>query len=110
MRNLNNFNTYRITHPFMGRGDKDGGAFRLLDGLAVIASKGDGWDHVSVSLPDRTPTWDQMDRVKRMFFEDHETAMQLHLPPAQHINVHPHCLHLWRPHNAPIPLPPEEMV
>lgn len=84
------------------------GAFRLL-GLAILATSGDAevpWEHVSVSRLDRTPTWAEMDRVKRFFWEDHETVMQLHVPRNSHVNLHPNCLHLWRPTGAEIPLPP----
>lgn len=81
-----------------------GGAF------VVIASVGDGWDHVSVSCRDRCPTWDEMDAIKRLFFAPDETAMQLHVPPAEHLCLHPYCLHLWRPLRAPIPRPPAYMV
>jgi len=79
--------------------------------LKVVASADAGWDHVSVSLPDRCPTWQEMEHVKRLFFFDHETAMQLHVPTSDHIDCHPNCLHLWRPH-APveIPRPPGWMV
>ena len=31
--------------------------------LAVIASDGDGWDHVSVSHRARCPKWDEMEYV-----------------------------------------------
>lgn len=65
--------------------------------LRVIASDGLGWDHVSVSRPDRCPTWDEMAFVKKQFFHADETVMQLHVPEAAHINCHPFCLHLWRP-------------
>ena len=51
-----------------------------------------------------------MEQVKRLFFRDDETAMQLHVQPADHINCHPHCLHLWRPHGVEIPRPPAFMV
>lgn len=78
--------------------------------LTVIASSGGGWDHVSVSTPRRTPTWAEMEAVKRLFFRPDETAVQLHVPPAQHISRHPHCLHIWRPHGVAIPLPPAWMV
>jgi hypothetical protein len=37
-------------------------------------------------------------------------VMQLHVATADHINCHPYCLHLWRPHAAAIPLPPKEFV
>lgn len=97
------------------RGGADGGWFELLsplDGapLRIIASDGMGWDHVSVSRADRCPTWEEMDFVKRCFFHADETAVQLHVPDALHINQHPNCLHLWRPHAVKIPLPPRLLV
>jgi hypothetical protein len=79
--------------------------------LKCVASTGDGWDHVSVSLPNRCPNWPEMEHVKRAFFKDEETAMQLHVPPADHISVHPNCLHLWRPNDGrDIPRPPAILV
>jgi hypothetical protein len=78
--------------------------------LRVIVGVGSGWDHVSVSKRYSTPTWDDMCWMKRLFFRDDECAMQLHVPIADHINIHEHCLHLWRPHDLEIPRPPQEMV
>jgi len=78
--------------------------------LLVIASNGHGWDHISVSSKKRIPNWTEMEYVKRGFFEDDEVVMQLHVPIRDHINFHPHVLHLWRPHSALIPLPPKELV
>lgn len=90
------------------------GAFMLpgigKGALACIASISDGWDHISVSMQHRCPDWAEMEYVKRLFFEDHETAMQLHVPPVDHISIHPFCLHLWRPHSMPIPRPPQWMI
>ena len=104
-------------------GDSTAGVFWIDFRLVVIASSADDWDHISVSRPDRCPTWEEMERVKRMFFEDNETAMQLHVPPAEHIpagvegRLHnsgskraQYCLHLWRPKNERIPRPPSWMV
>lgn len=93
----------------------DGGAYRVssrVDGveLHVVASIGLGWDHVSVSRRKRPPNWAEMEQVKRLFFKDDETAMQLHVPPTDHISFHPHCLHLWRPQHCEIPRPPNELV
>jgi len=80
--------------------------------LKVLASADGGWDHVSVSCIDRCPTWHEMELAKRLFFEDDETAMQLHVPRKDHINNHPFCLHLWRPRSRfkQIPMPPKGMV
>ena len=79
-------------------------------GLDVICSDGEGWDHVSVSLPERCPTWDEMVYVKDIFFGAEETVMQLHPPKSQYVNLHEFCLHLWRKHGFEIPLPPKEFV
>lgn len=76
----------------------------------VIASNGDGWDHVSVSLEHREPTWLEMEYVRKLFFKRHETVMQLHVPESDHISFADHCLHLWRPHDVAIPRPPAWMV
>jgi hypothetical protein len=96
-----------------GFGDDLGGVFEVkMKGitLRIIASVGGGWDHLSVSTRKRCPTWLEMEAVKRMFFKPDEVAMQLHVPPTDHISVHPHCLHIWRPHLGEIPLPPKWMV
>ncbi len=66
---------------------------------------GEPFEHVSASLRDRCPRWDEMCWVKNLFFEPHEAVMQLHVPKADHINCHPYTLHLWRPTKTPIPRP-----
>lgn len=113
MRNLTELNRLRMRKAeqimYGVNGDAGNGVFRLGK-LRVIASDGDGWDHVSVSHRNRCPTWDEMERVKRLFFRDHETVMQLHVPPVEHVNEHPYCLHLWRPQAVEIPRPPAAMV
>jgi len=78
--------------------------------LAVVASAGGGWDHVSASRANRCPNWPEMEHVKRLFFKDDEAVMQLHVPAAEHINYHPYTLHLWRPQAVEIPRPPGWMV
>ena len=104
----------RVSYAYGEPGCDLGGAFCVSGKggakLNVIASSGEGWDHVSVSLPHRCPTWDEMETVKRLFFKPDETAMQLHVPVAAHISVHTYCLHLWRPHDVAIPLPPAVLV
>lgn len=98
---------------FHGMGTDAAGVFRLHykgRDLKVIATADGGWDHVSVSLSDRTPTWAEMEYVKRLFFNPDEVAMQLHVPVDEHRNCHPYCLHLWRPHDHDIPMPPADMV
>jgi hypothetical protein len=120
MRNLHDLDSYRDVSPavvsFYGSvGDNTCGAFLVPSPIdrhpmRVIASSGHGWDHVSVSRQNRCPNWAEMEAVKRLFFKDEETAMQLHVPPSDHVNHHPNCLHLWRPTNLEIPRPPSFMV
>lgn len=78
--------------------------------VAVVASWGSGWEHVSVSLRDRCPTWDEMCVVKDIFWDAEITVMQIHPPKSQYVNQHPYCLHLWRPQHNTIPTPPMWMV
>lgn len=79
--------------------------------LKVIATDGAGWEHVSVSLPNRCPTWEEMCHIKSMFWDDEDAAMQLHHPRSDWVNNHRYCLHLWRPMNgASIPLPDSLLV
>lgn len=101
--------TQWVLDTFGSIGDHNGGLF-VIDELRVIASNGEGWDHVSVSRSDRCPTWEEMEAIKRLFFESWEVAMQLHVAQSDHISFHPYTLHIWRPHNQIIPLPPKIMV
>ncbi len=78
--------------------------------LRVIASDGMGWEHVSVSLSNRTPNWKEMCYIKDLFWDEEDMVIQYHPPKSQYIDNHPHCLHLWRPTKEKIPIPPSIMV
>lgn len=115
MRSLSRFNAYRVHHPIWSSlaGDDANGAFRIRVKrceFLVIASDGGGWDHVSVSLPDRCPTWEEMSEIKRLFFGDDEWAIEYHPPTEKNISVHDYCLHLWRPQAVQLPTPPLILV
>ena len=84
--------------------------FRHAALLRVIASNGMGWDHVSVSLEDRCPTWGEMCFIKDLFWRTSETVMQLHPTEADYVNEHPFALHLWKPQGVKILMPPKVMV
>lgn len=79
---------------------------------SVIWSFGGGWEHVSVCPRKRkyVPTWDDMCKLKDMFFRDEETAVQYHPAKSEYVNNLPNCLHLWRPINETLPVPPSIMV
>jgi len=78
--------------------------------LRIIVSTGDGWDHVSVSLRHRVPSYEEMVMVADLFFEDWEVAVQYRVAKRDHINIHSYVLHWWRPLEATLPLPPPELV
>ena len=109
----------RVAHHTGEWEDAHNGCFLLgsntniRETLRVIASSdsnSDGWDHLSVSLYNRCPTWLEMDYVKRLFLGEDTTAYQLHVPASHHINCHPYTLHIWRPWNRDIPIPPQIYV
>ena len=92
----------------------DGGRFDITTPdkakIFVIASFGGGWDHVSASLKNRLPTWDEMCFIKDLFFEDNECVVQYHPPKSQYVNNYKYCLHIWKPQKMLMPMPPSIMV
>lgn len=80
--------------------------------LKVIVCDGSesGWDHVSVSLPNRCPNWVEMSHVKDLFFSDDETVVQFHPKRSEYVNNHPYCLHLWKKVGEEYELPPSTLT
>jgi hypothetical protein len=86
--------------------------------LAILASDGGGWEHVSAHAyrnagrpsQQRCPTWKEMSFLKRVFWDPDDVAMQLHPRESEYVNEHPFTLHLWRPTTAEIPTPPPIFV
>ena len=78
--------------------------------LKIIASDGEGWEHVSVSCEKRNPNWDEMCFVKNLFWGEDETVLQFHPPKSEYVNFHPYCLHLWKPVGQDLLLPPSILV
>ena len=108
---------YRITQGLLASDDSYGnnGAFNIPYGnedgrLFAVVSDGGGWDHVSISLEHRCPTWEEMCYAKDLFFREEETVIQYHPPKSEYVNDHEYCLHLWRPHEDWIKLPPAVFV
>lgn len=85
-------------------------SLKLSSPLQIIASDGMGWEHVSVSLPNRCPTWAEMCFIKNLFWDADDVVMQLHPAQSDYINNHPFCLHLWRPVDQTIPTPDSILV
>ena len=105
---------YRVQLPGYPAGDERNGFFivplKHQQKLFIIASDGFGWEHVSVSRRDRCPTWDEMCLVKALFWDDDDCVIQYHPPRSEYVNNHPYCLHLWRPIDVSLPMPPSILV
>lgn len=118
MRSNEHVDKYRIrTAQVMAHygnfGDNYCGVFSIpFEGrdLFCIQSAGEGWEHVSVSVKNRCPNWKEMSFIKRTFWNPEDAVMQLHPPESDYVNCAEHCLHLWRPTDKEIPLPPSMMV
>ena len=78
--------------------------------LNFIFSYQMGWEHLSVSMPSRTPTWEQMCIMKDIFWNKNEACVEYHPREEDYVNNHKHCLHIWRPTNEPLPTPPSILV
>ena len=79
--------------------------------LRVVADSGEttGWEHVSVSIrdqPNKIPNWREMCLIKDLFWSKDDCVIQYHPKADHYINVHPGCLHLWRPTDGVFPTPP----
>ena len=94
---------YEDNKPGFSRIDfNPGGAkFRKIGtAMTVIVSiepKDDGkrWLHVSAALPSRLPRHDEQAEIKEKFIGQDEYAISVFPPKEMHVNIHPHCLHLW---------------
>jgi hypothetical protein len=73
------------------------------------------WEHVSATMyryltPNNkkysTPTWDEMCVIKSLFWEPEDCVVQFHPPESNYVNEHKHVLHLWRPLEETMPMPP----
>jgi hypothetical protein len=62
---------------------------------ARVEADGQRWIHVSFARPDKVPTWADASRVKRVFVGEERKAVQVMPCVSEHVNFHPHCLHLF---------------
>lgn len=86
---------YRPPEPF----GPDGWRFVTVgrQGAVIVSSAdhdGVDWVHASMSWVDRLPTWDELSRLRDAVFGD-GWAYQVFASPAEHVNIHEYCLHLW---------------
>lgn len=113
---------YRITNPKhpMATDSSFGnnGAFTIKlapDSYAhVIASDGMGWEHVSVHITEdgssETPVWEEMCRIKALFWDEEDCVLQFHPPKSEYVNQHENVLHMWRKIGFEQPVPESILV
>lgn len=106
---------FRVKNGPMGSDESYGnnGCFLIwFEGMqyVVIASDGKGWEHVSVSHEKRTPRWEAMCHIKDLFWDETDTVVQYHPQKSEYVNMHEHCLHMWKPVHEKIPVPESILV
>ena len=87
----------------VAQGNYNGGSGTITiggwTGSVVWGDDENGMEHVSVSPYDHsiTPSWDDMCRLKDIFFDEEERVIQIHPKRSEYVNMMGNCLHLWRP-------------
>ena len=108
---------YRSQHP-LGLPHKEGDPFgwfmipspiKTNQWIAVQADAQTDWEHVSASIKNRCPTWEEMCHLKSLFWGDDECVVQYHPHKADYVNLAKTCLHLWK-YKGDMPRPPKEYV
>lgn len=77
----------------------DGWRMSSADSLAsVIVSSADhdgaAWVHASTAHADQLPTYADLVALHQAVWPT-GWAYQVFAPPSEHVNIHPHALHLW---------------
>jgi hypothetical protein len=75
-----------------------------------VFSWGQGWEHLSVSQRNKTPSWDIMCRIKNVFWGEDEVCVEYHPKKEDYVNLHPHSLHIWKEVGKEFPTPPSILV
>lgn len=118
MKNLRYFDRYRKRLYDGSYGDNKVGFFWIPKAKGyyqVYATTGGGWDHVSFCLltengkfEKRIPKWNDVCKIKEMFFDSIEDVVEIHPKAEDYVNEHPYVLHLWKPTVKEMPIPTED--
>lgn len=65
--------------------------------------RGFAWEHVSVSLKNRVPSYEEMNFIKQLAWDPEDEVIHFFPPASQHVNFYEYCLHLWRPIGVKLP-------
>ncbi len=62
----------------------------------VLRSIDAGQWHMSISHPDRYPSWDEIKKLRYRLLPD-DITMAIILPPKkEYVNIYENCFHLWQ--------------
>lgn len=61
----------------------------------IIVSNSPRWEHCSISLLHRYPSWGDMMMVKENIWTPEDTVVQFHPKEDDYVNINPYMLHLW---------------
>jgi len=70
---------------------------RVIYSRSRARSNGVEWHHISVSRPERIPTWEELKKVKDDFFGEEREAYHVIPKKKDHVNAHEYCMHLFAP-------------
>lgn len=70
-------------------------AFRFGECLVFVSRSDAGW-HLSISHPDRYPTWDEIKQARYQLVPHDVTMAMILPPPGEYVNLHENCFHLWQ--------------
>lgn len=78
------------------RAKENGTLAHRIGQLTVLASVHPGEVlHVSIAHPKRNPTWEEIKRVRRLYWDDQAEVVMMLPPEDEYVNIHEYCYHLW---------------
>lgn len=83
----------RIHSPLPGADMWQYGGCRVIVAQEPARSGALRW-HLSISHPDRYPTWDEIRDARYTFTPPDVTMVMVLPPPSQYVNLHPNCFQL----------------
>lgn len=69
--------------------------FRMGRCLVFVSIDGGNY-HLSISTPDKLPSYEEMKEARYKFCPDEIYMAEIFPPKSEFINVHPYCRHLWQ--------------
>lgn len=61
----------------------------------ILLAKEMGKWHISISHPQRDPTWEEIKHVRYELVPGNATMAMILPPKSEYVNLHVHCFHLW---------------